>query len=198
MVKPFAVAALAAPIALAFAMPAAAQDQPTDEKVNMVIIYGDDACPQSTEDQITVCARKAESERYRIPQNLRTVSGDTVAWADRAQALEMVGAFGTMSCSPAGLGGASGCTQKMIDAAYADKERGHEVRFGQLIDEARKERLSTIDADAAAEQGRVEQIEKEYMDRLDRERAAPTPGEQTNAAAEAATSPATAPQPPKS
>ena len=51
------------------------------------------------------------------------------------------------------------------------------MRFGQLIEKARAERLSTIDAQAAAEQERVEMIEREYMQRLERERAGELPGE---------------------
>jgi len=51
------------------------------------------------------------------------------------------------------------------------------VRFSQLIEQARAERLSTIDTEAAAEQSRVEQLEKAYMEKLERERAAPLPGE---------------------
>ena len=52
------------------------------------------------------------------------------------------------------------------------------MRFSQLIEQAREDRLSTIDADAAAEQERVEQIEREYLERLERERQAPLPGEE--------------------
>ena len=77
-----------------------------------------------------------------------------------------------MSCSPSGAAGFTGCTQKMIDAAYEAREGGSAARFGQLIAEARAERLSTIDEDAAAEQERVEQIEREYMERIEREREA--------------------------
>lgn len=171
--------------ALALAMPAAAQDPAAvgtdvaEEKVNMVIVYGNDTCPQSTAEEITVCARKPESERFRIPENLR-LSDDpaNTAWAERVEKLEMVGAFGTMSCSPVGAGGFTGCTQKMIADAYADKREGQDIRFGELIAEARAERLSTIDEEAAAEQERVEQIEREYMERLERERDGAAAGEE--------------------
>lgn len=158
--------------------PAAAQDDPGDQ-VNMVVVYGDDVCPQSTDTQIVVCARKDESERYRIPEVLR-FSDDPAneAWAERVEELEMVGASGIMSCSPVGAGGATGCTQQLIDAYYREQENSSDVRFGQLIAEAREERLSTIDEAAAAEQARVEQIERQYMERLERERAAPAPGEE--------------------
>ncbi len=95
-------AALIAIPALAFAAPATAQDEAGD-KVNMVIVYGDDECPQSGEGEITVCARKAENERYRIPENLRfSDNPENTAWTQRVESYEMVGSFGTLSCSPAG------------------------------------------------------------------------------------------------
>lgn len=171
------------------ATPALAQDEAGDT-VNMVIVYGDDDCPTPAEGEITVCARKAENERYRIPENLRVSdSPENVAWAERVERLEMVGAFGTLSCDPAGAGGVLGCTQRMIDAAYADKAEGSNVRFSQLIEAARAERLSTIDADAAAEQERVEQIEREYMERLERERQQALPGEASPPSLDAAAEP---------
>ena len=138
--------------AFAFAIPgaAAAQDEAGD-KVNMVIVYGDDDCPTPEGGEITVCARKAENERYRIPETLRTSdSPQNTAWTQRVESYEMVGAFGALSCDPAGAGGFTGCTQQMINAAYADRAEGSNVRFSQLIEAARAERLSTIDADAAA------------------------------------------------
>lgn len=176
MTRPIATAIL---LAVAFAAsPVSAQDEGGD-KVNMVIVYGNDECPVSTGGEITVCARKAEGERYRIPPNLRTSdSPENQAWTERVERYEMIGDFGTMSCSPAGAGGFTGCTQQMIEAAYGEKAEGSEVRFGQLIEAARAERLSTIDADAAAEQARVEQLEKAYMEKLERERAGPVPGEE--------------------
>jgi len=164
--------------AVAFsAAPAIAQDEGGD-KVNMVIVFGDDQCPASTEGEITVCARKAESERYRIPEKLRaSTSPENTAWTERVERLETVGKFGTLSCSPTGAGGVLGCTQDMIDAAYRAREEGSDVRFGQLIEEARAERLSTIDAEAAETQRDVEALERAYMEKLEAERAAPVPGE---------------------
>ena len=66
----------------------------------------------------------------------------------------------------------------LIDAAFEERRTGSAVRFSQLIQEAREERLETIDADAADEQARVEQIEREYLERLEREREAELPGEE--------------------
>jgi len=151
--------------------PAAAQDEAGD-RVNSVIIYGDDECPPSTNGEIVVCARMDESERFRIPEALRESNDpENTSWMNRVKSFETVGEFGPLSCSPVGGGGDLGCTAKMIEAAYEERRQGSDVRFSQLIAEARDERLATIDAEAADTQARVEQLEREYMDRLERERA---------------------------
>lgn len=179
MIRPHTALALtASAMAAALAPAAASAQEEAGDRVNMVIVYGDDECPASSDNEITVCARKAEGERYRIPEKLRSSdSPDNVAWAERVERLETVGRFGTLSCSPAGAGGVLGCTQDMIDAAYKAREEGSDVRFGQLIEEARAERLSTIDEEAAEEQARVEELEEAYMRKLEAERAASLPGE---------------------
>lgn len=167
MTRFLALTALATGLALA-APPAAAQEQAGD-KVNTVIIYGQDACPKSTGNEITVCARLDESERYRIPENLRgSDSPQNESWTNKVQSYETVGAFGPLSCTPFGAGGELGCTAKMINDAYAEKRQGSDVKFGQLIAQARSERLSTIDQESAATQARVEQAEKEYLVRQGR------------------------------
>jgi len=154
------------------ASPATAQENPGD-KVNQLIVYGDDPCPQSTGDEITVCARKAEEERYRIPEPLRGIDNPrNESWTQRVLAYETVGATGINSCSPVGSGGEFGCTQKLINAAYEERKNGSDVKFGQMIEQARKERTSTIDQEASEEQGRVEQLEKEFYEREAAERAA--------------------------
>ncbi len=157
--------------ALSSAMPVAAQDAPNSaaedgsgEKVNQLIVFGNDACPRSTSsDEITVCARKAESERYRIPEPLRGIDKpESRAWTDRVLAYETVGNTGTLSCTPIGPGGYTGCAQNFIHNAYAERKNGTDVKFGQLIAAERTKRLSTIDQDAADEQARVEAVEKDY------------------------------------
>lgn len=158
--------------------PAAAQDNAGD-RVNQVIIYGDDDCPESTGDTITVCARLDEGERFRIPENLReSNSRQNQSWTDRARSLETVGDFGALSCSPVGAGGELGCTAQMIAAAYEEKKNSSDVRFSRLIEEARGERLSEIDAESAETQARVEELERQYMEKLEAERDAPLPDEE--------------------
>jgi hypothetical protein len=170
MTRLLALAAATAAAALAPA-PAVAQDAAGD-RVNTVIVYGDDECPQSTGDEIVVCARMEESERFRIPEALRQSSDpENEPWANKVRAYETVGQFGALSCSPVGSGGELGCTAKMIEAAYQERATSSDVRAGELIAAAREERLSTLDAEAAATQARVEELEREYMERVEAEEA---------------------------
>jgi len=166
-------------LGLALAAPAAAQDAAPEPKMNMVIIYGDDKCPESGDDTITVCARKAEGERYRIPQNLReTMSPSNEAWNNKVIAYETVGRTGTNSCSAVGAGGWTGCTGQMLKQAAGDKASDPNVKFGQLIAEERAKRLSTIDSEAADTQSRVEEVEKQMEERRkadEADAAAPAP-----------------------
>lgn len=159
-------------LALGMAVPAHAQDD-AGEKVNQLIVYGDDPCPASTDGSITVCARKDEAERFRIPQILREAPAavSNEAWTQRVKAYETVGASGTKSCSPVGAGGMTGCMEQLIGRAYAEKAQGDDVQMGKLIEAERQKRLSTIDAAAAEEQARVETLEKEYEAKLKREAA---------------------------
>ena len=89
---------------LALCAPAqAAAPASSGEKVNMVIIFGEDACPASTGNEITVCARKDEAERFRIPAPLReATTPQNDAWNNKVIAYETVGSSGAQSCSAAG------------------------------------------------------------------------------------------------
>ena len=157
---------------LTIAAPAEAQND-SGERINQLIIYGNDPCPQSTrDDEITVCARKDEGERYRIPPALRESSSPSnEAWSSKVVAYETVGRSGTMSCSPTGAGGWTGCAGKLIDAAYAEKKASPDIRMGELIAAERAKRMATIDAEAAETQARVEALEKDIEAR-DKTRAA--------------------------
>lgn len=143
-------------------LPAAAQDAAGD-RVNQLVIYGDDPCPQSTDNEIVVCARKSENERFRIPETLRDNPNAAVndSWAARAQSFEYVGKSGTNSCSPTGAGGFTGCTQDLLRQAYAERAQDDTVNWGRLIEEERQKRLSRIDADADAVEARQREIESQ-------------------------------------
>ena len=173
-------AATAATAAVFVSAPVAAQTEAGD-KVNTVIVYGDDECPESAGNEIVVCARMDENERYRIPEALRQSSSpENEPWANKVRAYETVGSFGALSCSPVGSGGELGCTAKMIEAAYEERRTGSDVRAGELIAAQRAERLETIDAEAAATQARVEELERQYMARVEAEEAGTAPPRQTD------------------
>jgi hypothetical protein len=151
--------------AIALTAPAQAQDTP-EAKVNQLIVFGEDPCPASEDDTITVCARKAESERYRIPEELReTFSPQNEAWNNKVLAYERVMKTGTMSCSPTGAGGWTGCSGRLIEQAYAEKETAPELRFSELIAAEREKRLASVDQEAAETQKRVEELEKQMEER---------------------------------
>ena len=116
MIFPLAAAtALAAGLA-ALPAPAAAQ---AGERISEIIVYGNDPCPRSTDDEVVVCARKPETERYRIPEQFRTGGPRQTrqAWANKARALETVGKTGINSCSPVGPAGFTGCLVQVIQQA---------------------------------------------------------------------------------
>ncbi|MEO7179178.1 MAG: hypothetical protein ABIW83_10070, partial [Allosphingosinicella sp.] len=125
-----------------------------EPKISTMIIYGDDACPPSTDDTIVVCARKPDKERYRIPEALRGDPNDpgNQAWATRATALEYAGRSGIGSCSTVGPGGASGCFNQIVREARAERGADPSVNWNALVEAARRERLGKIDAQADAEE----------------------------------------------
>jgi len=131
--------------------------KPGGEKLNLVIVYGDDACPQSNGNDIVVCARKDEQERYRIPEPLR---GDpnapaNQAWGERARSIEYVGKSGTESCSPVGGGGATGCFAQIAQMAKAERQQADNASWNDLVAAERAKRLAKIDADSEAIEKRV-------------------------------------------
>jgi hypothetical protein len=118
---------------LAAALPASAavagQERMPERTINLVV-YGDDACPESTEDEIVVCARRPESERYRIPKPLRErePSGDT-SWAARNEELEDASRPSRPgSCSVVGSYGQSGCFQQMINQWFRERRANRRTR----------------------------------------------------------------------
>ena len=128
--------------------PAASTRAADEVPVNQVIVYGEDACPASTDDVINVCARLPEQERFRIPPNLRQNPNDPAgqSWSNRAVELSYVGASGIGSCTPTGPGGGvTGCFNQIVQQARAERANSDQVNWAQMIEEARQERLRRID-----------------------------------------------------
>jgi len=147
-----------AAVALVALLPASAQ-QPgvavpgapapaADPRVNQVIVYGDDACPPSTDEEIVVCVRMRDEERYRIPPNLRDNPNAPAnqAWLNRAIELSYVGRTGTDSCSTVGGGGFTGCMSQLINQARAERRSAGDVNWTRMVEEARQEREARLRA----------------------------------------------------
>ena len=142
--------------------PTAAAGTTGSERVNLVIVYGDDACPQSAGSDIVVCARKGEEERFRIPEPLR---GDpnkpsNQAWGERVRSMEYVGRTGTESCSATGPGGFTGCFNQLARLAKAERQAADNASWKDLVEAERARRLSTIDEDSKAIEARAVAEEK--------------------------------------
>lgn len=112
--------------ALMFAAPALAQDgdlaqsgQPP-QRTSILYTYGDDPCPEPVGDEIVVCAQQPESERYRVPKELReelkeeeSVGGGS--WASTVEGYDNVArATRPNSCSPVGSYGFTGCASAAL------------------------------------------------------------------------------------
>ncbi len=170
IVKPLAMALAAALTSSFAAIPAAAQNG--SETVRFVTVVGDEECPQSTDTEIVVCNRYNQDEQYRVPEDLRgnPDAPKNQSWARRVETMEEAGDSGALSCSPDGLGGQTGCNQEMIEAYYGNKDRPSAGRASEIINATRDERLSDIDAEAAAEEARVQEaIERQEALRAQRD-----------------------------
>ena len=112
---------------LLFTTSLAAETGKPPERYATTTVFGSDACPTPKGDEIVVCARLPESERYRIPKHLRKKkreeSGPSASWASRVRTLEDAQRFTRPgSCTAIGSFGQSGCTQAMIDQWFADRQ----------------------------------------------------------------------------
>lgn len=106
------------------AAPLAAQPAPPPERTINLLVYGDDPCPQGKGDEIVVCARRPEAERYRIPKKLRekpAVSGGP-GWGSQVATMEQVQRQNLPnSCSVNGAAGFTGCTAQMLAQWFAER-----------------------------------------------------------------------------
>lgn len=125
-------AALAVPMA-AWAQAAAAPPPVT----RSVIVYGDDPCPAGRGDEIVVCARQTEGERYRIPKRFRgqkaarSPAGNS--WANKATGTEQAARASAglpNTCSAVGSGGQSGCFLQFQQEAAAARRRAPDPNDG--------------------------------------------------------------------
>lgn len=126
-----AFAAMAVPIA-AHAKPPTAQPIegiPDGSKTISIIVYGNDTCPPGKGDEIVVCARQPESERYRIPKRFRDKKQDTApnnSWANKNRSLDdasRTAAGIPDTCSSVGTGGQSGCYSHFLTQMNGERQQ---------------------------------------------------------------------------
>lgn len=104
----------------------APQPAPAQATERVLTIFGDDECPRDT-----ICVRAPENERYRIPKELRedgVIPPENQSWASRVESMEYVGRSGTMSCSPSGPGGWTGCYAQMLREAREERRQAEQTQ----------------------------------------------------------------------
>ena len=112
------------PALLAAATPALAEDGRSfpPARESQIEVFGADPCPAPRGDEIVVCHRRPEEERYRIPAPLRRNAElrTEQAWGARAETMDEVSReVLPNSCSTIGSYGQSGCMQAFIRQWYA-------------------------------------------------------------------------------
>lgn len=107
---------------LVAALPASAQQQ-TPQRTREIIVFGTDPCPRSTDDEVVVCARRPEKDRYRLPEALRPSGPPQLSqsWSVRSKELSRVGQIGPGVCSGVGPGGDFGCALRDIQKGVAER-----------------------------------------------------------------------------
>jgi hypothetical protein len=96
------------------------------ERVSFLVTFGDEKCPEAAGDEIVVCAPAPESDRYRIPKDLRKDEADAVSggssWTSAVESLDNYSrAVLPNSCSVNGSNGFTGCTQKLLQQWFAER-----------------------------------------------------------------------------
>lgn len=109
-------------------MPALAQNAAQN---GVLYIYGNDRCPTNADgEEIVVCVRKSEAERFRIPQELREleITPENRSWAVRQEETLRAGDSGIGSCSAVGIGGATGCFGQAATINKVDRRARREAQ----------------------------------------------------------------------
>lgn len=117
---------LLATAAPAYADAALATQGSPPERISFLVTFGEDKCPEATGDEIVVCAPAPESDRYRIPKDLRkdeeaAVSGGS-SWTSAVESLDSYSrAILPNSCSVNGSNGFTGCTRAALEQWHAER-----------------------------------------------------------------------------
>lgn len=114
--------------------PPAATADASDSRTISVVVYGDDPCPAGKGDEIVVCAREPEGERYRIPKRFRGKKVEAApgnAWGNKVRSTEDASRMAAglpNTCSAVGSGGQTGCfaqfqTQSRLERQQQKQEQ---------------------------------------------------------------------------
>jgi len=114
---------LAPLLSLALALPSAALAFDPPSRQSTLVVFGSDPCPATGPDnEVVVCARRPEEDRYRIPRRIRERQPTETSWASRVEGLENESRVGRPnSCSVVGSNGFTGCTAAMVRQWYAER-----------------------------------------------------------------------------
>ena len=123
---------LAALLSLAAAFPSEALAFDPPARQSTLVVYGNDPCPSSGADNdVVVCARRPEEERYRIPRRIRERQPTETSWASRVEGLdEESRPMRPNSCSVVGSNGFTGCNAAMIRQWYAERRARRAAEAG--------------------------------------------------------------------
>jgi hypothetical protein len=97
------------------------------ERWSVLITFGEEDCPESTDGEIVVCAHQPESERYRIPKAVREKETEEEAqyassWTAQFQNHEEDARLGRPnSCSVVGTNGFTGCQAAFLRDWFAQR-----------------------------------------------------------------------------
>ncbi|HLZ78779.1 MAG TPA: hypothetical protein VKQ09_05515 [Sphingomonas sp.] len=117
--------------AAATANPIATADASETKTIN-IVVYGNDACPTGKGDEIVVCAREPESERYRIPKRFRGKKVQAApgnSWNNKVRSTEDASRMAAGlpdTCSAVGSGGQTGCFQHFQTQARLQRQQQKE------------------------------------------------------------------------
>ena len=123
------------PLLVAIAAPGHAQDdgslaqsgQPP-QRTSVLYTFGNDPCPEPQGDEIVVCAQQPESDRYRVPKELREELkeeqdvGGGGSWASTVEGYDNIArATRPNSCSPVGSYGYTGCASAALRQWFEER-----------------------------------------------------------------------------
>lgn len=111
------------------ALPAPADAQ---RRQRVVEVFGTDRCPEGNSEEIIVCARKPESDRYRIPTEFREpTAADRESQESRVDEAVALGRTGTDSCSAVGPGGFTGCFVQQVRQNRGERKAVRRARSAE-------------------------------------------------------------------